>query len=218
MQRSRAKSGVRAGTRTSRSVKGKASAQRLSTSGKLLAVCGGVGLVLGLISQVRDLVGPFAATEKQAAVLAILVVGVLLLAVALYAGWRRSAPTQRFLAVLAGLAVLAVGLGAGFALGRKTISSEAWRYQIAANRMGVPTFADTAGTLAPDKARIPYGMKVRVQCKVKNSSGLTPSVTAWYLILSPPWQGLYAPSDTFSNGDLFGSIGATSVDPDVPDC
>ncbi|MFD6696496.1 hypothetical protein [Micromonospora aurantiaca (nom. illeg.)] len=89
---------------------------------------------------------------------------------------------------------------------------------LSANRAGAPVFADTSGTPAsgvPD--RIPFGHEVKVACKIKNASPLT-SVTYWYLLRGAPWDGLYAPSDVFANGDPLGSNGTTNVDPAIPDC
>lgn len=84
---------------------------------------------------------------------------------------------------------------------------------------GTPVFAsptgDRIGTLAP--ASIPYGELVRVRCQVPNQTGAS-SVTALYLVAEGPWKGLYAVSDTLTNGDPLGKPGGHNVDARVPAC
>ncbi|WP_341716552.1 toll/interleukin-1 receptor domain-containing protein [Micromonospora sp. FIMYZ51] len=88
--------------------------------------------------------------------------------------------------------------------------------QLTDNRAGTPVFSDVNGTPA-DAARIPFGTSVHVSCKVRNTVGGMTSVLYWYRLESE-WRGLYAPSDTFANGDVPGTGGSTRVDANVPDC
>jgi hypothetical protein len=91
--------------------------------------------------------------------------------------------------------------------------------EIADNHPGTPVFADTHGTAvgADTPAKIQFGTTVQVMCRVRNTSGMT-SVSYWYRLETSAWQGDYAPSDTFANGDPLGSPGTHNVDPAVPDC
>ncbi|MET9632182.1 hypothetical protein ABZX92_32445 [Lentzea sp. NPDC006480] len=88
--------------------------------------------------------------------------------------------------------------------------------EIAANRNGTPTFADAMGK-SSTAGKIPFGTKVRVSCVAPNLSGMK-SVNAFYRVETAPWQGTYAPANTFANGDELGSSGQTDVDPAVPAC
>ncbi|ASW54246.1 toll/interleukin-1 receptor domain-containing protein [Plantactinospora sp. KBS50] len=89
--------------------------------------------------------------------------------------------------------------------------------QLTDNRAGTPVFSDVNGTPA-DTGRIPFGTSVHVSCKVQNTVGGMTSVLYWYRLESKEWRGLYAPSDTFANGDAPGTGGSTRVDANVPDC
>jgi hypothetical protein len=91
--------------------------------------------------------------------------------------------------------------------------------EIAGNRNGTPVFRDTQGSAVPPgmPASIDYLTRVRVRCKVENASAMT-SVSYWYLLADGPWRGMYAPSDTFANGDPLGTRGTHNVDTNVPDC
>jgi hypothetical protein len=94
------------------------------------------------------------------------------------------------------------------------------RVETAGSHRGTPVYADPAGTAPPASVpgRIPFGTKVQVACSAPNVSGMT-SVTAFYLIVGGRWDGLFAVSDTFANGDRLGDPnGATAVDPAVPRC
>jgi hypothetical protein len=91
--------------------------------------------------------------------------------------------------------------------------------EISGNRNGSPVFGDRAGSPVPPGVpdRIPFGTEVLVACKEEDGTGIA-SVSALYLIVGPePWAGLYAVSDTFTNGDPLEG-GSTLVDPRVPDC
>jgi len=88
--------------------------------------------------------------------------------------------------------------------------------EIADNRNGVPVFAGPDGSSA-NASRIPFATKVQVSCHAPNESGMT-SVNAFYLIKTPPWRNLYAPADTFANGDPVGEAGSANIDPAVPAC
>ncbi|SED31314.1 hypothetical protein SAMN04489727_7362 [Amycolatopsis tolypomycina] len=100
---------------------------------------------------------------------------------------------------------------------RPPSTSPAGRWtEVAANRRGVPTFADTSGAAA-SAGSIPYGTAVEVSCVAPNISGMS-SVNAFYRIETAPWQGLYAPANTFANGDPLGSSGTHDIDPAVPKC
>jgi hypothetical protein len=147
------------------------------------------------------------------------VVGGTGLAVAGYA-WQRSDPLppppfKAAALVLTSLLLGAAG-GCGFAALGATGDKPVTFTEVAYNRSGTPLFSDPGFHPVGDGARIPFGTTVEVRCKVMDASGMA-SVTAWYLIDSEPWRGLYAPSDTFLNGDD-GPSGTTWVDPRVPDC
>ncbi|WP_203863013.1 glycosyltransferase family 4 protein [Plantactinospora mayteni] len=88
--------------------------------------------------------------------------------------------------------------------------------EIAGNRNGSPLYIDAGGTPVSDARRIPYLTPVRVRCKVPDATGMA-SVSYWYHIVSSPYEDLFAPSDTFTNGDPSGT-GSSPVDPAVPDC
>jgi len=92
--------------------------------------------------------------------------------------------------------------------------------EIVDNHAGTRLYADPRGDLPSTRVGpIAFGVKVVVQCRAPNMSGMG-SVTAFYLIASPSeYQGLYAVSDTFANGDPLGDPnGMTNVDPAVPLC
>ncbi|MFI6066558.1 toll/interleukin-1 receptor domain-containing protein [Micromonospora sp. NPDC051227] len=109
---------------------------------------------------------------------------------------------------------LAVGGLAGHALRPSNDGPPRTYTEFAGNRIGSPLFKDPGST--PDGRRIPYGTAVEIDCKVPDASGMA-SVSNWYHIVSDPYRGLYAPSDTFANGDPLGG-GVTAVDARVPDC
>jgi hypothetical protein len=88
--------------------------------------------------------------------------------------------------------------------------------EIADNRNGVAVFADPTGA-AVDAPRIPFATHVQVACVAPNESGIV-SINAFYLIETPPWKGVYAPADTFANGDSVGAPGSTNIDPAVTPC
>ncbi|GAA4554827.1 hypothetical protein GCM10023175_53750 [Pseudonocardia xishanensis] len=100
-----------------------------------------------------------------------------------------------------------------------SVRSNSWIDQTSANRSGTVVFKDPQGRPADTPIpRIPYGTTVKVVCQVPNGTGMT-SVSALYLIGdSAPWSGLYAVSDTFTNGDPLDPPGSTTVDPRVPSC
>ncbi|MFD4738447.1 hypothetical protein ACFWNQ_13915 [Streptomyces virginiae] len=89
--------------------------------------------------------------------------------------------------------------------------------ETAANRNGTPVFADARGATAA-KERIPYATTVPVSCWTENASGMA-SVNAFYLIADGPWKGLFAPANTFANGDPLGTQGGShDIDPKVAKC
>jgi hypothetical protein len=89
--------------------------------------------------------------------------------------------------------------------------------EIADNRNGVPVFGSPDGS-ATDAPEIPFATRVQVACYTPNESGM-PSINAFYLIKSPPpWTDVYAPANTFANGDPVGQPGSTNIDPAVPRC
>lgn len=88
--------------------------------------------------------------------------------------------------------------------------------EIADNRRGVPTFASPAGSASPAGA-IPFADHVLVSCVAPNTSGMA-SVNAFYRIATAPWQGLYAPANTFANGGPLGVTNAHGIDRNVPPC
>jgi hypothetical protein len=88
--------------------------------------------------------------------------------------------------------------------------------EVAANHRGTPTFADTAGGTST-AGSIPFGKHVEVSCQAPNLSGMA-SINAFYKVETAPWKGLYAPANTFANGDVLGSNGSHDIDPSVPAC
>jgi hypothetical protein len=98
--------------------------------------------------------------------------------------------------------------------------ASALRPEIADNHLGTPVFSGPEGDAptgsGPD--RIPYGTTVKVECWAPaNHSGIT-SIKAFYLVQTKPWIGLWAPANTFANGDPLGKAGTTVIDPAVPEC
>lgn len=88
--------------------------------------------------------------------------------------------------------------------------------EVADNRNGVPVFASPAGA-SSNAPRIPFGTRVLVACFAPNESGIV-SINAFYLVRTRPWDNVYAPADTFANGDPLGMPGSTNIDPAVPAC
>jgi hypothetical protein len=89
--------------------------------------------------------------------------------------------------------------------------------EIADNRNGVPVFESPDGSTT-DAPEIPFTTRVQVACYTPNESGMS-SINAFYRIKSPPqWRDVYAPANTFANGDPVGQPGSTNIDPTVPRC
>ncbi|MFE9449551.1 hypothetical protein [Streptomyces sp. NPDC006739] len=89
--------------------------------------------------------------------------------------------------------------------------------EIADNHNGVPVFANPRGATAA-KESIPFNTSVPVSCWTADASGMA-SVNAFYLIGGGAWKGLYAPANTFANGDPVGEQGGShDIDPKVPRC
>lgn len=109
------------------------------------------------------------------------------------------------------------------AVGAKTADARpesSGKEEYADNRAGSPVFHDVGGGSVGSSVpgRIPFGTRVIVECKAPNRTGIS-SITALYRLSFPdPWVGLYAASDTFTNGDPLGGPGATNVDSAIPDC
>ncbi|WP_148046716.1 hypothetical protein [Nocardioides pocheonensis] len=92
--------------------------------------------------------------------------------------------------------------------------------EIAGSHRGSPVFSNPGGDAVPKGIpdSIPFGTRVPVGCVADNQSAMA-SVTAFYLIVGGTWDGLFAVSDTFANGDTLGDPnGTTRVDPRVPAC
>ncbi len=88
--------------------------------------------------------------------------------------------------------------------------------EIAANHRGSSTFTDPGGA-ASNAGSIPFGTHVAVSCQAPNLSGMS-SINAFYKVETEPWKGLYAPANTFANGDVLGSNGTHDIDTAVPQC
>jgi hypothetical protein len=85
--------------------------------------------------------------------------------------------------------------------------------EVTYNRLGTDVFSDPTGSaVTKGPASIPFGTHVEVSCWAANDSGMT-SINAFYLIATHPWQGDYAPANTFLNADTTGTL-----DPHVPPC
>jgi hypothetical protein len=198
-----------------------------------------MGGVLGVVVGLRGLLGEFISSGKAAVAIAVLSViagsGVMVM---IRRGWHRRLLQRRAAVVAAGVvAPLVVGMGLGLAVGRllgedfgqpvsaapgtrgSVVPAGPTHTEVAANRRGTPVFGDAQGAAVPPQvpASIPYLTEVQIRCKVKNTSAMT-SVTYWYELASEPWRGMYAPSDTFANGDPIGTVGTHNVDTEVPDC
>lgn len=86
------------------------------------------------------------------------------------------------------------------------------------NRSGTPLFSDIVGTQADGGGRIPFGTWVDVSCYAPNGTG-DASINALYYITDGAYKGLYAPANTFANGDPVGVSGGThDIDATVPPC
>ncbi|MEU1704816.1 hypothetical protein ABZ478_05355 [Streptomyces sp. NPDC005706] len=102
--------------------------------------------------------------------------------------------------------------------GTSTESARRTWKEIADRNDGVPVFSSASGANAEGRNRIPLGTEVPVSCVAVNRSGMA-SVNAWYVIADGPWKGLYAPANTFANGDPVGEQGGThTIDVAVPRC
>lgn len=87
------------------------------------------------------------------------------------------------------------------------------------NHHGVSVYANPQGEAAPGSVPhlIPYATTVNVKCYELNQSSMS-SVTAFYKIDGGTWDGLWAVSDPFTNGDALGKQGGSSLDKRVPHC
>ena len=81
-----------------------------------------------------------------------------------------------------------------------------------------PVYSDpTGGALKRhEPARIPWGVAVRVVCYAGNESGMS-NINYFYKITGDPWDGDYAPANTFDNGAGMGP-NAVDLDPRVLPC
>jgi hypothetical protein len=134
--------------------------------------------------------------------------------------WRRMLASGWPKIIAPALAILlAAGIVAAFhELGKATGGSNGI-VEYADNRMGSPVFKDPAGHAVTGlPGSIPFNTRVDVECKVVNTSGRLPSVTAFYVISSGQWRGNYVVSDTMSNGGPPGNTTSPAVDPRVPNC
>lgn len=87
----------------------------------------------------------------------------------------------------------------------------------AARHDGVIVYCSPRGTPGPSGIpKIPFWQEVTVDCWTENQSGMA-SVTAMYRLGAGRWQGLYAASDLFSNGDPPDG-GTTNIDKQLPHC
>jgi hypothetical protein len=81
------------------------------------------------------------------------------------------------------------------------------------NHLGTEVFRNPMGSaIAGGPVSIPFGTQVLVKCWAPNESGMT-SISAFYLVETPPWAGEYAPANTFLNADTSGV-----PDPQVQKC
>lgn len=55
------------------------------------------------------------------------------------------------------------------------------------------------------------------RCYVPNGTGVS-SISALYLIVGGTWNGMYAATDTMSNGGALGNTTTPNIDPRVPKC
>jgi hypothetical protein len=88
--------------------------------------------------------------------------------------------------------------------------------EIASGHPGSPAFTDPRLDAATVSS-IPFGTRVQVACFTLNESR-TGGMSVFYLIETPPWNGLFAPANTFANGNPAGAAGAASIDPKVVQC
>jgi len=65
--------------------------------------------------------------------------------------------------------------------------------------------------------RIPYGQAVQVRCVAPKGTGVT-SIAGLYLVVGGTWNGMYAVTDTRSNGGPLENTTTPNVDPRVPKC
>jgi hypothetical protein len=205
---------------------------RVSVQTALVVMGGIVGIVAGL----QGLLGAFISSDRVAVTVAFLLVATgALFIVAIANDWHRWVPQRAVVITIAVIAPLALGVGLGVAASSllnpasdppasspragSTVPAGSTFSEVAANRRGTPVFRDPQGAAVPlhVPASIPYLTKVQVRCKVRNTSAIT-SVSYWYQLADHPWRGMYAPSDTFANGDPIGTIGTHNVDTKVPDC
>ena len=217
----------------------RAAREQQPTKAPVQAILVAMGAGLGVVVSLRDLLGEFISSGKAAVAIAVLSViagtGVMVI---IKRGWHRRILQRRAAVVTAGVvAPLLLGVGLGLAAGRlvgqnsgqpssavtgsggSVVPAGPTHSEVAANRRGTQVFRDPQGAAVPPPvpASIPYLTKVQVRCKVRNTSAMT-SVSYWYLLADGPWRGMYAPSDTFANGDPIGTIGTHNVDTKVPDC
>lgn len=84
----------------------------------------------------------------------------------------------------------------------------------------VPVYASPKGAAvaAGIPTRIPYRTPVYVRCRARNVTGGMPSVAGFYLIVGGTWDGLYAVSNGFTNGDPLGTQGGHNLDKTIPVC
>jgi hypothetical protein len=83
------------------------------------------------------------------------------------------------------------------------------------NNSQVPVFTSPNGPVIVGD--IPYATRLQVACFTSNQSGIA-DINDFYLITTPPWRGLYAPANAFTNGAEIGSPDAPIIDPSVPRC
>lgn len=87
----------------------------------------------------------------------------------------------------------------------------------AARHDGVVVYCGPDGTHGPSGIpKIPFWQQVTVTCWTENLSGMS-SITAMYRLGAGRWQGLYAVSDLFSNGDPPAG-GMTNIDKQLRHC
>lgn len=96
-------------------------------------------------------------------------------------------------------------------------AAEAGRPNRAARHDGVTVYCGPDGSAGPSGIpKIPFWQEVTVTCWTENLSGMS-SITAMYRLGAGRWQGLYAASDLFSNGDPPAG-GTTNIDKQLPHC
>lgn len=93
--------------------------------------------------------------------------------------------------------------------------------EVTDNQLGTPVFGQPNGAAPPNDVpqSIPYNTAVQVACYVPNNAGNFSSINDYYKIVGGTWNGLWAPANTFANGEPVGpNQPEVSLDKNVPMC